>query len=273
VHESEFQTMLDESRRHWWYRGRRRIVGDTVAGLQLPSPARILDAGCGSGAMLDELARFGEVWGVEPNPRGVAAAQRAGHRAVLRARVEELPFESGSFDLVTCLDVVEHTLDDRAALAELHRVTRPGGRLLVTVPAYPALWSHHDVVNGHHRRYVRSTLVDAAATAGWRPLRHTHFNTFFLAPAALVRLTLRKQGERQRRSELALTPRSLDPLLELPLKAEAAFLRRGFRLPAGLSLLALFERPVTEQRRLPAIAEPPSRAPAALAEPARGAPR
>lgn len=251
MEESEFRAMLDESQRHWWYRGRRRIVLDTLDGLRLPSPARILDAGCGSGAMLDHLTRYGEVWGAEPHPLGVAAARRQGHMRVTRARVEELPFAPASFDLVTCLDVIEHTPDDAAALAELHRVTVPGGWLVTTVPAYPALWSRHDEVNGHHRRYVRRTLLGAASAAGWRHVRDTHFNTFFLAPAALVRLALRGQAEREQRSELALTPRSLDPLLELPLRLEAALLRLGVRLPAGLSLLAVFERPLTvasEQR-------------------------
>ena len=128
MHESEFRTMLDQSQRHWWYRGRRRIVRDVLDTLPLPSPARILDAGCGSGAMLDELARYGKVWGVEPHPLGVAAAHRAGHPTVTRARVEELPFGADEFDLVACLDVIEHTPDDAAALAELHRVTRPGVR-------------------------------------------------------------------------------------------------------------------------------------------------
>ncbi|TML79329.1 MAG: class I SAM-dependent methyltransferase [Actinobacteria bacterium] len=213
MEESEFRAMLDESQRHWWYRGRRRIVCDTLEALRLPPSTRILDAGCGSGAMLDELARYGDTTGVEPHPLGVAAAHRAGHPRVVRARVEELPFAAASFELVTCL------------------------------AAYPALWSQHDVVNGHHRRYVKRTLVSAATEAGWRPVRHSHFNTFFLLPAAMVRIAFKGQGERQRRSELALTPRSLDPILEIPLRIEAALLRHGIRLPAGLSLLAVFVRP------------------------------
>lgn len=242
---SEFQAMLDENERHWWYRGRKRIVRAELDSLRLPDAVRILDAGCGSGAMLDELASYGEAWGAEMNPLGLAAARRrAGNERVVRARIEELPFATGSFGLVTCLDVIEHTPDDRATFRELWRVTAPGGHLLVTVPAYPALWSHHDVVNQHHRRYVRGTLFDAAADAGWRPLRDTHFNSLYLAPAAAVRLALRGAGERQRRSELALTPRALDPLLELPLRLEAALLRRGVRLGAGLSLLAIFQRPL-----------------------------
>jgi SAM-dependent methyltransferase len=234
------------------------VVRAVLDDLDLPRSPRILDAGCGSGAMLDELARYGEAWGVEPNPLGTALARRRGHPRVLRARVEELPFASASFDLVTCLDVVEHTPDDGAALAELRRVTRPGGRLLVTVPAYPALWSHHDIVNQHFRRYVTRTLLEAASSAGWRHVRHTHFNAFFLPAAAAVRLALRGHGERQRRSELALTPRSLDRALELPLRAEAGLIRQGARIPFGLSLLALFEQPAVAPlrsvRRVPAPA-------------------
>jgi SAM-dependent methyltransferase len=243
MEQSEFQAMLDENERHWWYRGRKRIVRAELDGLGLPPSQRVLDAGCGSGAMLDDLGRYGEAWGAEPNPVGVTAARRSGRPRVVRAHVEDLPFAAASFDLVTCLDVIEHTEDDAAALAELRRVTAPGGYLLVTVPAYPRLWSHHDVVNRHYRRYVRQTLLDVATGAGWRPVRDTHFNSFFLAPAALVRIAFRDQGERQRRSELALTPRSLDPLLELPLRLEAALLRRGVRLGAGLSLLGVFQRP------------------------------
>src|SRR5256885_2927182 len=126
MEESEFRAMLDESERHWWYRGRRRIVLDALDALRLPPAARILDAGCGSGAMLDDLARYGEAWGVEPNPLGVATARRAGHARGVRAHVEGLPFTQASFDLVTCLDVIEHTHDDSLALAALHRVTSHG---------------------------------------------------------------------------------------------------------------------------------------------------
>src|SRR2546423_333698 len=248
MEESEFRAMLDESQRHWWYRGRRRIVLDALDALRLPAAAQILDAGCGSGAMLDDPGRYREAWGAEPPPPRGPPPPPSRPPRLAPAPLEGPPLSPASVDLLTCLDVIEHTPDDGTALAELHRVTCPGGRLLVTVPAYPALWSHHDVVNGHHRRYVRRTLLGAAAAAGWRHVRDTHFNTFFLAPAALVRLVLRSEGERQRRSELALTPRSLDPLLELPLRAEAAMIRGGVRLPAGLSLLAVFERPAAVAR-------------------------
>jgi SAM-dependent methyltransferase len=246
VEEAEFQAILDHEERHWWYRGRLRIVTQEVTRLDLPRRAQILDAGCGSGRMLDELARFGAVAGVDVSPGAVAAAHARGHARVCRARAEELPFPDASFHLVTCLDVLEHTPDDERTLRELLRVTRPGGHLLVTVPAYQSLWSHHDERNDHYRRYRRRGLREAAARAGWQLERDTHFNSLLLAPAAVVRLAgrMRKGGHPPIRSELSLTPPRLGPLLELPLRIEAALLGRGIVLPAGLSVAATFARPL-----------------------------
>ena len=235
--------MLEGTDRHWWYRGRRRIVRAVLSRLDLPASAELLDAGCGAGTTLDDLARFGSVHGVELNPLGVKAARERGHADVREARVEELPYDDDYFDVVTCLDVIEHTPDDVRSLEELLRVTRPGGAAIVTVPAYPRLWSNHDVVNEHYRRYTRRSLRRAGWTAGWGLEYDTHFNSFYLVPAAMVRLAMRGDPEAERRSELALTPRSLDRLLEWPLRMEAAYLGTGGSLPAGLSLLAVLRAP------------------------------
>src|SRR3954469_20652448 len=220
--------MLALDERHWWYRGRRRVLAAMVHGIPLPAPGqtRVLDAGCGSGRTLDDLTAYGAASGTELNPAGVAAARRRGHE-VREGRVEAIPYEDASFDLVTCLDVIEHTDDDVAALSDLRRVTRPGGRLVVSVPAHPRLWSRHDVVNGHRRRYTRRSLTAAAGAAGWRVERLTGFNVAYLAPAALVRIVRRATSDEDGASELALTPPALNPALEAPLRLEAALIRRG----------------------------------------------
>jgi SAM-dependent methyltransferase len=247
VDQAEFATMLALDERHWWYRGRRRVLAAVLDGLALPPHSELLDAGSGSGRTLDELSRYGHAHGIELNPLGVAAARSRGHADVREAPVEAIPFADASFDLVTCLDVIEHTDDDVVSLRELRRVTRPGGRLVVTVPAHPALWSRHDEVNGHRRRYTRRSLAHAAEGAGWEVLRRTGFNVVYLAPAALVRLARRNGSEAEvdadAGSELALTPPRLDAALELPLRAEAALVRRGVNLPTGLSLLAVMRAP------------------------------
>jgi SAM-dependent methyltransferase len=237
----ELQTMLSSDERHWWYRGRRRVLRAQLDRLPLAPGARLLDAGCGSGRTLDELVRYGRVSGIDLSPQAVAAAQRRGHQDVRVGRVEQLPFADGTFDVVTCLDVIEHTPDDRASLAELRRVARPGGLLLVTVPAYQGLWSWHDEVNLHFRRYDSASLRAAAREAGWEVVGDTHFNSLLLAPAAAVRLAQRRR-RRHAHSDLDLTPPRLNGLLELPLRLEARLVAAGTRLPAGLSLLAVLRR-------------------------------
>ena len=241
--------MLDHEDRHWWYRGRRRIVLSELARLPLTRGARVLDAGCGSGRLLDELIVYGEVSGLDMNPDSVAVAKRRGHEDVHEGVVEALPWEDETFGLVTSLDVVEHTADDRVSLRELRRVLRPDGHLLITVPAYQALWSSHDVFNRHYRRYDRRMMRAAAADAGLRVERMTYFNSLLLPPAAAVRLlqrvtrrgALSTNGD-EHTSDVELTPPWLTPVLELPLRAEAAWMRDGRTLPAGLSLLAVLRR-------------------------------
>ena len=237
--------MLALDERHWWYRGRRRVLNAVLERVRPPAGARLLDAGSGSGRTLDELARFGSVAGVELNPLGVEAARARGHLDVREAPVESIPYPDAAFDLVTCLDVIEHTPDDVRSLRELRRVTRPGGAVVVTVPAYPRLWSRHDEVNGHYRRYTRRALRRAAAGAGLQVEWMTSFNAAYLLPAALVRVARRSDGDGDGDggSELALTPRALDRVLELPLRAEAALIAHGASLPAGLSLLAVLRNP------------------------------
>lgn len=236
---SEIDAILAGDERHWWYRGRRRVLHAELDRVELAPDARILDAGCGSGRMLDDLRARGTVVGIDADAGAVAATRLRGH-AARRCAIERMPFADASFDLVTCLDVIEHTPDDRRTLRELRRVTRPGGTLVVTVPAYQALWSAHDVVNGHYRRYRVPELRAAAQEAGWCHLRDSYFNALLLGPAAVVRLTRRRSGADSGRSELGLTPGWLNGLLEWPLRVEAAMLRGGARLPFGLSLMAAF---------------------------------
>jgi SAM-dependent methyltransferase len=245
VEPEEFAAIVDYDEHHWWYAGRRRILHAALGKLPLPRDARVLDAGCGTGRTMDELIGYGEVHGFDLNPLGVEHARGRGHADVQVARLEEIPYQDDSFDLVTCLDVVEHTPDDGRSLRELLRVTRPGGWLVVTVPAYQLLWSSHDVANQHYRRYRRGQLAAAGETAGWVPAAWTYFNTFLFLPGAAVRVLerLRRPHKRRGRPNVALTPRSWDGVLEWPMRIEAGLIRRGARLPVGMSLMMVFQRP------------------------------
>jgi SAM-dependent methyltransferase len=227
---------------HWWYRGRRRVVDEVIRSLGLPPGARILDAGCGSGRNMVELAPYGNVTGVDVSPASVDVAKaRDVGEAMVASLSEPLPFPDASFDLAVSLDVLEHIDDDRSVLRELRRVIRPGGRLLVTVPAYPWLWSSHDEVNHHRRRYTRRALLTVAAEAGWTPLRSTHF-TSLLLPAAIVHRAMDRvrNSSGPPGSDLERTPEWLNEVLERPMGLEARLVRWGVPIPAGLSLLVVF---------------------------------
>lgn len=235
---------LEVDEHHWWYRGRRRVIRAELDHLPLPAEARVLDAGCGSGRTLQELVDYGDVSGIELNTEAAELARGRALGDVEVGRLEELPWEDATFDLITCLDVIEHVPDDTAALAELLRVCRPGGWLLVTVPAYQALWSRHDEANHHYRRYSRAALRAAAGAAGWQLQRMSSFNSLLLAPAAAVRLAQRRLGTHNGyTNDLDLGPAWLNDVLERPLALEASWLARGRTLPAGLSLLAVLRRP------------------------------
>jgi SAM-dependent methyltransferase len=236
----ELQTHRAEDR-HWWYRGRRTVIDGVLCGVELPPRARILDAGCGSGRNMIELNRHGTVTGVELSPTSASLAQDRNAGQVLTCSVLDMPFAEDSFDLAVSLDVIEHLDDDLAALRELRRVVAPGGALLVTVPAYQWLWSGHDEINHHHRRYTRRTLQRAGEQAGWQQMRTTYFNSLLLPAAILLRVLDRFSRKTTESSlDLWVPPEPLNWLLERPLTFEAALIARGGRIPAGLSMLAVF---------------------------------
>jgi SAM-dependent methyltransferase len=235
--------LLAVEEEHYWFRGRRRIIDETVRSLPLPPIPALLDAGCGGGSTLVDLARIGQVSAIEPSLPSYEKARSRRIGSVLQASLEEMPFSEASFDLATCLDVIEHVRDDVAGLATLRRVVRPGGFLVVTVPAYRWLWSEHDRVNHHYRRYDWGSLSGAAEAAGWTPLRSTYFNSLLLPVAAAYRLVERLGTRRLADTStkvLTSTPPWLNRALELPLAVEARLLSAGVRIPAGLSLLGVF---------------------------------
>lgn len=236
----ELQTHQAEDR-HWWYRGRRTVLEGVIAGLGLPPGARILDAGCGSGRNMVELARHGGVTGIELSETSAALARERGAGEVISGSVLEMPFADDSFDLAVSLDVIEHLEDDLGALRELRRTVAPGGALLVTVPAYQWLWSGHDEINHHHRRYTRRSLQRVAEQAGWHQARTTYFNSLLLPVAILLRVLDRVNTKTTESSlDLWVPPEPVNRALEVPLMLESQMIARGGRIPAGLSLLSVF---------------------------------
>ena len=228
--------------RHWWFLGRRKLFLGLLEQAIPPveRPVDVLDFGCGTGAFLEHLERFGRVQAVDGDASAVAFCHARGRSEVrLAPPGEPLPFPDGAFDLVTTLDVIEHIDDDVAALAELRRVLRPGGRLLVAVPAFMFLWGKQDEVSHHRRRYTARSLRQALEAAGFAVDRTSYFNTLLFPPIAAVRVgrrLLRRPGSAQ--SDFELGPPALNQALGAVFGAEATMVvRHG--LPFGVSVLAL----------------------------------
>jgi SAM-dependent methyltransferase len=235
VEEEVYDEIYAREDRHWWFRGRRAVIHALLCHASLPRPARVLDAGCGTGRNIVEFAALGEVTGIEPSTAAVEYCRRRGLTNVIEASVEALPFGDGRFDAAFAFDVLEHLDDHEAGMRELRRITTDGGWLVATVPAYQWLWSAHDDSHHHRRRFTRPMLLASARAAGWNPVFATYFNTVLLAPIAAAR-AFRRNGGTASGSDYDLTPTAIDRLLGAPMQAEARLIARGARLPAGVSV-------------------------------------
>jgi SAM-dependent methyltransferase len=264
-----YATYFQHEDTHWWFRWRyeliSRIVGDLNGGD--PGAFRILDAGCGTGQMLQHLGRFGQAVGIDTSPEAIRfAATRTVEQLVLGS-ILDLPFADGTFDCVLSLDVIEHVDHDVDLLCHLTRVLKPGGHLVLTVPAFPALWSEHDEVNWHKRRYRAPQLRSLLAAQGLEIERLTYCNTALLPPIFAVRKlkNLRNRVRDRARararanghaapaglpvpeSDLGWMPRPLNEGLLRLLRAENRLLER-VDFPFGVSLLAIARKPERVER-------------------------
>lgn len=233
-----YDRMAELDTRHWWYRARRDVLHDLIARRIAPKPGgRVLEVGCGTGHNLAMLGNFGSVDAVELDAAARRVAEKRFGKAVIDARLPQLDgLESGAYGLIAALDVVEHVEDDRAALRGLARCLAPGGRILVTVPAFPFLWSAHDVANHHHRRYTRASLRDAVAGAGLTLEFIGWFNSLLFPLAVADRMWGKLRGREG--SDDALPPPSINAAFETIFGLERYALGR-LPLPPGVSLAAI----------------------------------
>jgi 2-polyprenyl-3-methyl-5-hydroxy-6-metoxy-1,4-benzoquinol methylase len=188
MHEAYAGQYRDLWNRHWWWRARQRFVLDQIRWIHRSHRVgRVLDIGCGDGLLFDELSKFGDVRGIEPDERLISPAGR------WRERIEIAPFgpEYSShqrFNLILMLDVLEHIEDHTGALRKVHSLLDDDGLVLLTVPALPQLWSAHDVANCHFRRYTRSTMSQVLASAALEPIRLQYFFGWTVLPMVMRRL-------------------------------------------------------------------------------------
>ncbi len=243
-----YVAMAQVEDRHWWFRARRAICRHVLDRANIPGGANILDAGSGTGGNLGMLSQYGNVFAMEMDGHARALASS---RSIVR--VEEgvlphsIPFAPQQFDLAVMCDVLEHVDEDYQTLVALGKRLNAGGRLLITVPAFQFLWSRHDTLHHHKRRYRLGQLKALLERAGYRVTFASYINFWLFPLIAMVRLLDRLSGSRaddtktEENAELTLPPAPVNSFLEKVFSSERLLLGR-IRLPFGVSILLLAQK-------------------------------
>ena len=242
-----FDRMAELDQNHWWFTARRRILASVIRRIvRPPADARILELGCGTGHNLDMLGAFGRVEASELDDHARALSTKRLGRAVEKVALPDLSqFPTDSYDLVALLDVLEHVPDDKGSLASIMTRLKPGGALLISVPANPWMWSAHDVAHHHYRRYRKSEIATLARDAGYEVELLSPFNTMLFPLIAAVRLVNKVRGHDSADDALPSPPvnRALNGIFG----AEAGLIGR-LPFPFGVSLVAVLRRPAAAHR-------------------------
>jgi SAM-dependent methyltransferase len=233
-----YQQMAELDERHWWYRARRDVVAALIRrAVHPPGEAAILEIGCGTGHNFKMLAEFGQVDALELDDEARAIAEQRLGQTIMRAPLPALEgVPEHRYDLIGAFDVIEHIDDDAASIASIAKRLKPGGKFMMTVPAHQWMWTAHDTVNHHKRRYSKRGLRDLISNSPLHLDALGYFNSLLFPLAVAERLTSKALGKEN--ADLSLPPRPLNAALERAFAAERHLVGR-LPLPPGLSLFAV----------------------------------
>lgn len=236
-----YDHMAQLDQRHWWYRARREVLADLIRRtVTLPKRAKILEIGCGTGHNLAMLTQFGAVDALELDEEARSIAEkRLGHHVMSAPLPEIDEVADATYDLIGAFDVIEHIEDDRAALTSITGKLKRGGSLVLTVPAHPWLWSAHDTVNHHKRRYSRRALKRLVDRSPLKLMKIGYFNSLLFPLAVAKRVASQIRGSND--ASIGLPPPRVNSALERIFAAERHMVGR-IGLPPGLSLFAVAKR-------------------------------
>ena len=240
----EYKRNYELEQTYWWFVGVRAMVSRLLS-VTAPSGrlGRVLDIGCGTGALLDQLKTCSaELWGLDVSPEALKYCALRGHANLVAGDAVKTPFRAGYFDVVTAIGLIEHLDDDVGFLLEAKRLLKPNGVLVLLTSSFPYLWSMHDTANEHRRRYYLGRLKRKINGVGFETVRFSHLN-FFLFPILACTLLLHRwiyglEAANPQRI-LPVPPRPCNLALTRLLLAESR-LMQWMPLPWGISMIGVF---------------------------------
>ena len=241
----EYRIMHDIEQTYWWFVGKQFLVRRILQELPLNKTRqdRILDIGCGTGFILKLLEHFGVSYGAECSPDAIQFLRHRSLNLVVQSDVDQsLPFKNHTFSAITCLDVLEHLDNDLKLVKEMGRVCKPGGYVILTVPAYQILWSYHDIALHHKRRYTKQQMLSMIRHFNWKIVKCSYYNGILFFPILSVRM-LRQclSGHNSARSDFFINlPAWLNRVLSVFFVCEISLLKY-LNLPFGVSLLLILQ--------------------------------
>lgn len=236
-----YDKMYNNEDQHWWFVSRRVIIKKILDNfINNSRSGNILEIGCGSGGNLELLSKYGNIYAIEHDDKARKMANRRNLTKVKNGHLPgDIPF-TNSFELICILDVLEHIDDDLSALNSITKSLNFNGRVLITVPAYDFLWSHHDIVNHHKRRYSRNQLIEVVNNAGLNIIYSSYFNTV-LFPLVFITRLFNNLFKKKQGSDIKTPPLIINSILTNIFSSER-FLIPYFCLPFGVSILLLAEK-------------------------------
>jgi SAM-dependent methyltransferase len=239
--DAHYENLYKNEIEHWWYRVRREIIG-TIFNSHLlgEKDLKILDVGCGTGALMKELGNYGEVYGLDFSEKAINFCKERGEKNLTLGSINKIPFEDNFFDVVVSLDVLEHIHDDVGAISEINRVLKKGGFSIVFTPAFMFLWGKTDQLSHHLRRYTLSGLKKKIRNEGLFIVRSSYFNTFLFLPILFVRVIVRL-FKIKIKNENDLGSKFMNKIFYIIFYLESLFLKH-ISFPFGVSIMVVSKK-------------------------------
>jgi 2-polyprenyl-3-methyl-5-hydroxy-6-metoxy-1,4-benzoquinol methylase len=241
-----FNKYYNLERTHWWFLVRAKLIVDTIKSrINCIEPLSILNIGSATGRTSEILQEFGVVTSIEFDKECFEFAKNILKMPVINGSITDLPFTDKKFDLVCAFDVVEHVQDDTSAISEMHRVCKPSGHLFLTVPAFQSLWSMHDEINHHYRRYRKKSFLKLFSNKKGQVIKFTYFNSILFVPIYMLRRSqniLSSKKKQRSRSDFEVVKSSFVNNIFYSIFNFERLLLKVVAFPFGVSLMLLWKK-------------------------------